>query len=150
MHNKCPVPGWSIILAFQFQFVILSVQIGFVSIATVTKYVLIVCYDHRIGNSLIEINTKIVFKLRSIITKFSDPCRSARHSSTLLLIGRQMSRDLFLAFYRQHFYVFRFLKIRYLELVQLRNAKSVFYDFWQTLPILYKFQKRQMPNFDHW
>ena len=82
--------GWSIILAFQFRLVILSGQIGFVSLAPVTKYVLIVCYDQQIGNSLFEINTKIVF--RSIITKFADPfC----HSSTLLLIGRQWSRDLF-------------------------------------------------------
>ena len=85
-------PGWSIILAFTFTFGILSGQIGFVSLAPVTKYVLIVCYDNQIGNSLIEINTKIVFKFRSIITKFADPfC----HSSTLLLIGRQRSRDLF-------------------------------------------------------
>ena len=50
--------GWSIILAFYFSLVILAGQIGFLSIATVTKYVLIVCYDHRIVNSLIEINTK--------------------------------------------------------------------------------------------
>ena len=110
--------GWSIILAFTFTFGILSGQIGFVSLAPVTKYVLIVCYDNQIGNSLIEINTKIVFKFRSIITKFADPfC----HSSTLLLIGRQRSRDLFsnpfLAFYWHIFYVFSFFNIRYLELV---------------------------------
>ena len=111
-------PGWSIILAFTFTFGILSGQIGFVSLAPVTKYVLIVCYDHQIGNSLLEINTKIVFKFRSIITKFADPfC----HSSTLLLIGRQRSRDLFfnpfLAFYWHIFYVFSFFNISYLELV---------------------------------
>ena len=59
--------GWSIILAFTFTFGILSGQIGFVSLAPVTKYVLIVCYDNQIGNSLIEINTKIVFKFGKII-----------------------------------------------------------------------------------
>ena len=105
-------------MAFTFTFGILSGQIGFVSLAPVTKYVLIVCYDNQIGNSLIEINTKIVFKFRSIITKFADPFR---HSSTLLLIGRQRSRDLFfspfLAFYWHLFYVFSFFNIRYLELV---------------------------------
>ena len=110
--------GWSIILAFTFTFGILSGQIGFVSLAPVTKYVLIVCYNHQIGKSLLEINTKIVFKFRSIITKFADPFR---HSSTLLLIGRQRSRDLFfspfLAFYWHLFYVFSFFNIRYLELV---------------------------------
>ena len=110
--------GWSIILAFQFRLVILSGQIGFVSLAPVTKYVLIVCYDQQIGNSLLEINTKIVFKFHIIITKIADPfC----HSSTLLLIGRQWSRDLFfnsfLAFYWHIFYVFSFFNIRYLELV---------------------------------
>ena len=104
--------GWSIILAFQFRLVILSGQIGFVSLAPVTKYVLIVCYDNQIGNSLIEINTKIVFKFRSIITKFADPfC----HSSTLLLIGRQRSRDLFfnpfLAFYWHIFMYLVFLTL---------------------------------------
>ena len=102
--------GWSIILAFTFTFGILSGQIGFVSLAPVTKYVLIVCYDRKIGNSLLEINTKIVFKFRSIITKFADPfC----HSSTLLLIGRQRSRDLFfnpfLAFYWHIFMYLVFL-----------------------------------------
>ena len=60
----------------KFQLVFLSGQIGFVSIATVTKYVLIVCYDHRIGNLLIEINITIAFKFRSIITKFANPFRS--------------------------------------------------------------------------
>ena len=116
--------GWSIILAFTFTFGILSGQIGFVSLAPVTKYLLIVCYDNQIGNSLIEINTKIVFKFHIIITKIADPfC----HSSTLLLIGRQRSRDLFfnpfLAFYWHIFYVFSFFNISYLELVQLCNAK---------------------------
>ena len=114
-------PGWSIILAFQFRLVILLLvlgQIGFVSLAPVTKYVLIACYDNQIGNYLLEINTKIVFKFRSIITKFAYPfC----HSSTLLLIGRQRSRDLFfnsfLAFYWHIFFVFSFFNIRYLELV---------------------------------
>ena len=110
--------GCPIILAFTFTFGILSGQIGFVSLAPVTKYVLIVCYDNQIGNSLIEINTKIVFKFHIIITKIADPfC----HSSTLLLIGRQRSRDLFfnpfLAFYWPIFYVFSFLNISYLELV---------------------------------
>ena len=110
--------GWSIILAFTFTFGILSGQIGFVSLAPVTKYVLIVCYDNQIGNSLIEINTKIVFKFRSIITKFADPfC----HSSTLLLIGRQRSRDLFFqpifGILLAYFHVFSFFNIRYLELV---------------------------------
>ena len=104
--------GCPIILAFTFTFGILSGQIGFVSLAPVTKYVLIVCYDNQIGNSLIEINTKIVFKFRSIITKFADPfC----HSSTLLLIGRQRSRDLFfnpfLAFYWHIFMYLVFLTL---------------------------------------
>ena len=88
--------GWSIILAFTFTFGILSGQIGFVSLAPVTKYVLIVCYDHQIGNSLLEINAKIVFKFRSIITKFADPFR---HSSTLLRIGHVTFS---LAFHRQN------------------------------------------------
>ena len=105
-------------MAFTFTFGILSGQIGFVSLAPVTKYVLIVCYDNQIGNSLIEINTKIVFKFRSIITKFADPfC----HSSTLLLIGRQRSRDLFFqpifGILLAYFHVFSFFNIRYLELV---------------------------------
>ena len=104
--------GWSIILAFTFTFGILSGKIGFVSLAPVTKYVLEVCYDHQIGNSLLEINAKIVFKFRSIITKFADPfC----HSSTLLLIGRQRSRDLFfnpfLAFYWHIFMYLVFLTL---------------------------------------
>ena len=131
--------GWSIILAFTFTFGILSGQIGFVSLAPVTKYVLIVCYDNQIGNSLIEINTKIVFKFRSIITKFADPfC----HSSTLLLIGRQRSRDLFfnpfLAFYWHIFMylVFLTLGIQNWFSYVMPNLVPVFYDFWQTLPIL--------------
>ena len=108
-QNMAPGAGWSIILAFTFTFGILSGQIGFVSLALVTKYV---CYDNQIGNSLIEINTKIVFKFRSIITKFADPfC----HSSTLLLIGRQRSRDLFfnpfLAFYWHIFMYLVFLTL---------------------------------------
>ena len=112
MNRTMSEPGWSIILAFTFTFGILSGQIGFVSLAPVTKYVLIVCYDNQIGNSLIEINTKIVFKFRSIITKFADPfC----HSSTLLLIGRQRSRDLFfnpfLAFYWHIFMYLVFLTL---------------------------------------
>ena len=110
--------GCPIILAFTFTFGILSGQIGFVSLAPVTKYVLIVCYDHQIGNSLLEINAKIVFKFHSIITKFAD---LFRQSSTLLLIGRQRSRDLFfnpfLAFYWHIFYVFSLFNISYLELV---------------------------------
>ena len=121
----CHEQGWSIILAFTFTFGILSGQIGFVSLAPVTKYVLIVCYNHQIGNSLLEINAKMVFKFRSIITKFADPFR---HSSTLLLIGRQRSRDLFfnpfLAFYWPIFYVFSFLNISYLELVYRTVAKK--------------------------
>ena len=112
MNRTMSEPGWSIILAFTFTFGILSGQIGFVSLAPVTKYVLIACYDHQIGNSLLEINAKIVFKFRSIITKFADPFR---HTSTLLLIGHQRSRDLFfnpfLAFYWHLFMYLVFLTL---------------------------------------
>ena len=99
MNRTMSEPGWSIILAFTFTFGILSGQIGFVSLAPVTKYVLIACYDHQIGNSFLEINTKIVFKFRGIITKFADPFRHSFKSFSLVARGH-------VTFFSTHFWHF--------------------------------------------
>ena len=74
----------------------------------VTKYVLILCYDHRIGNPLIEINTKIEF-LSSAVLLPNLPTRfgRARRSSTLLLIGRHVSRP------RGFERIFQYLHLKY-------------------------------------